>query len=95
VLTEILKRYLSPYKFQVFLSLFLLLAQAVANLYLPSLNAELINKGVAQGKIDYIIHIGWIMLLASTVVILVSILAGIFIRQNFNGIWQRFTCRYL
>ena len=73
MLTEILKRYLSPYKSQVFLSLFLLLAQAVANLYLPNLNAELINKGVAQGKIDYIIHIGWIMLLASTVVILVSI----------------------
>lgn len=73
MLTEILKRYLSPYKSQVFLSLVLLLAQAVANLYLPNLNAELINKGVAQGKIDYIIHIGWIMLLASTVVILVSI----------------------
>ena len=73
MLTEILKRYLSPYKSQVFLSLILLLAQAVANLYLPNLNAELINKGVAQGKIDYIIHIGWIMLLASTVVILVSI----------------------
>ena len=39
------------YKSQVFLSLILLLAQAVANLYLPNLNAELINKGVAQGKI--------------------------------------------
>ena len=42
-------------------------------LYLPNLNAELINKGVAQGKISYIIHVGWLMLLASTVVILVSI----------------------
>jgi ATP-binding cassette subfamily B protein len=57
----------------VWLSFLLLLIQAVANLYLPNLNAELINNGVAKGKIDYILHVGLVMLLASTVVIAVSI----------------------
>ncbi len=73
MLVRLLKRYLSPYKSLVWLSFFLLLIQAVANLYLPNLNAELINNGVAKGKIGYIVHIGWIMLFASTVVIAVSI----------------------
>ena len=73
MLVRLLKRYLSPYKSLVWLSFFLLLIQAVANLYLPNLNAELINNGVAKGKIGYIIHVGWIMLFASTVVIAVSI----------------------
>ena len=73
MLTQLLRQYLAPYKKLVWLSFFLLLAQAVANLYLPNLNAELINNGVAKGNINYIIHVGWIMLLASTIVIAVSI----------------------
>ena len=73
MLTQLLRQYLAPYKKLVWLSFSLLLAQAVANLYLPNLNAELINNGVAKGNINYIIHVGWIMLLASTIVIAVSI----------------------
>ena len=51
----------------------LLLIQAVANLYLPNLNAELINNGVAKGDISYIFKVGLIMLGATTLVIVVSI----------------------
>ena len=73
MLNSILKKYLAPYKGLVFLAFFLLLIQAVANLYLPNLNADLINNGVAKGDIGYILKIGLIMLGASTVVIAVSI----------------------
>ena len=34
----------------------LLLVQAIANLYLPELNADIINNGVAKGDTDYIIQ---------------------------------------
>jgi ATP-binding cassette subfamily B protein len=73
VLLKILKQYLKPYKALVLLAFSLLLVQAVANLYLPNLNAELINNGVAKGNIDYIFRIGFVMLGATTLVILVSI----------------------
>lgn len=73
MLGEILKKYLYPYKGIVILAFFLLLVQAVSNLYLPSLNADLINNGVAKGDISYIFNIGLIMLGATTIVILVSI----------------------
>lgn len=73
VLLEILKRYLQPYKSLTALAFGLLLIQAVANLYLPNLNAELINNGVAKGDISYIFKVGLIMLGATTLVIVVSI----------------------
>ena len=40
----------------------LLLVQAIANLYLPDLNADIINNGVAKGDTDYILRTGGVML---------------------------------
>lgn len=73
MLTEILKSYLRPYRRQVYLILLMLLIQAIANLYLPNLNADLINNGVAKGNIGYIWHIGGIMLASSALVLGASI----------------------
>jgi ATP-binding cassette subfamily B protein len=52
----------------------LLLVQSIANLYLPTLNADLINNGVAKGNISYIWKIGAIMLASSALVMASSIL---------------------
>jgi ATP-binding cassette subfamily B protein len=65
MLTLILKKYLHPYRRSVAIVAALLFAQAMANLYLPNLNADLINNGVAKGDIHYILHIGAIMLASS------------------------------
>lgn len=73
MLIGLLRRYLAPYKRSVLLSFLLLLGQAMATLYLPNLNADLINNGVAKGDVGYILHIGLIMLASSTIVIIVSI----------------------
>lgn len=73
MLTRLLKEYLRPYKRGVYTVLLLLLVQAIANLYLPSLNADLINNGVAKGNIGYIWKAGALMLGASLVVMLASI----------------------
>jgi ATP-binding cassette subfamily B protein len=40
----------------------LLLVQAIANLYLPTLNADIINNGVVKGDTGYIVQLGLVML---------------------------------
>ena len=73
MLTQILKKYLRPYKKQVYLILLMMLIQAIASLYLPNLNADLINNGVAKGNVGYIWHIGEIMLASSALVMGASV----------------------
>lgn len=73
MLISLLKDYLRPYRKSVVVVLFLLLIQAIANLYLPNLNADLINNGVAKGNVSYIWKIGGIMLGASALIMIASI----------------------
>jgi ATP-binding cassette subfamily B protein len=53
----------------------LLLVQAIANLYLPDLNADIINHGIATGDNDYIIRTGAFMLGVTLVLGVASVLA--------------------
>jgi len=76
LLTKILKQYLRPYRKSVAFIVLLLLVQAIASLYLPSLNADLINNGVTKGNIGYIWKTGAIMLAASALVMGASIWLG-------------------
>lgn len=78
MLTQILKKYLHPYRWSVAIVAALLFVQAIANLYLPNLNADLINNGVAKGDIHYILHIGLIMLASSSLVMGASILVAFY-----------------
>ena len=73
MLIQILKKYLHPYMSQVYVIILMLLIQAIASLYLPNLNADLINKGIAKGDIGYIWHVGQIMLGSSALVMGASI----------------------
>ncbi len=54
--------YLRPYAGQLILVIGLLLVQAIGNLYLPDLNGEIINNGIARGDNDYILRTGSLML---------------------------------
>lgn len=78
MLIDLLKNYLRPYGKGVVLVLVLLLIQSIANLYLPTLNADLINNGVAKGDISYIWKIGAIMLGASALIMVASIVLAYF-----------------
>ncbi|HEV7603397.1 MAG TPA: ABC transporter ATP-binding protein, partial [Candidatus Limnocylindrales bacterium] len=53
----------------------LLVVQALATLYLPALNGDIINNGVATGDTGYILSTGALMLAISGVVVVVSIIA--------------------
>ena len=53
----------------------LLVVQALATLYLPALNGDIINNGVAKGDTAYILSTGALMLGISFVVVVASIIA--------------------
>lgn len=76
LLTKLLKDFLRPYRVTVIGISLLLLVQSVASLYLPNLNADLINNGVTKGDIGYIWRIGFIMLGISVLVMIASIILG-------------------
>lgn len=59
----LLEKFLKPYWKHIVLAILLILVQAMSNLYLPSLNASIINNGVAKGDISYIIKTGGLMLI--------------------------------
>jgi len=73
----ILRYYLRPYAAQITLVMFLLLIQAIANLYLPALNADIINNGVAKGDVDYIIQTGGLMLVV-TFALMIAAIIGVY-----------------
>jgi ATP-binding cassette, subfamily B, multidrug efflux pump len=71
----LLRTYLRPYARELITVLGLLLIQAIGNLYLPTLNGDIINEGVAKGDNDYIVRTGGYMLLVTLALGVASILA--------------------
>ncbi|MEG3613847.1 ABC transporter ATP-binding protein [Isoptericola haloaureus] len=65
MLVTLVRRYLRPYLGAVVVLLVLQLAQTLATLYLPSLNADIVDQGVVQGDTGYILEVGGVMLLVS------------------------------
>jgi ATP-binding cassette, subfamily B, multidrug efflux pump len=61
-MTGLLRVHLRPYRAPLALVLTLLLAQAIGQLLLPSLNADVINNGVLEGDTGYILRTGSVML---------------------------------
>ncbi len=62
ILMKLLGRYLRPH-WQLLVGVVVFqLAQAILSLYLPTLNADIIDQGVAQGDTAYIMSTGGIML---------------------------------
>jgi ATP-binding cassette subfamily B protein len=75
---KLLRTYLRPYSRQVALVIALLTVQAIANLYLPNLNADIINDGVVKGDIGYIVRTGGLMLLVTLLLAVCSVIATFF-----------------
>lgn len=73
-----LLRFLTPYWKGIVLIIALLTVQAISNLYLPNLNADIINNGVAKGDIQYILRTGSIMLIVTLLLTGSSVLSMYF-----------------
>ncbi|MTD14563.1 ATP-binding cassette domain-containing protein [Nakamurella sp. YIM 132087] len=75
MLVRLLRTYLRPYAGALTVVIVLQLIGTIASLYLPSLNADIIDKGVALGDSGYIVSRGGLMLAVSLVQIVCSIAA--------------------
>ena len=78
MLGKILFRYLSRYWVLLVGVLVFQFASAMATLYLPSLNADIINEGVAKADTAYIWRTGLFMLAVSLGQIIASVIATLF-----------------
>jgi ATP-binding cassette subfamily B protein len=63
MLWKLLVRYLQPQRRLLIAVVVFQLAQSIASLYLPTLNADIIDLGVARGDTGYILRVGSLMLL--------------------------------
>lgn len=77
MLIRLLRKYLRPYTREVSIVVVLVLIQSIGNLYLPNLNADIINNGVAKGDINYIWRTGAVML-GITLVLGVLAIGGVY-----------------
>jgi ATP-binding cassette, subfamily B, multidrug efflux pump len=73
VLIRVLRDYLRPYRRPLALVVLLQLVQTLATLYLPTLNADIIDNGVITGNTGYILHTGGVMLAVALVQIVCAI----------------------
>ena len=95
-------RFLKQYTLQIIVIVLLIFTQVLANLYLPTLMADIIDKGIVQKDalqtisflgfsgaykgIDYIIRIGGIMLIISAGGVLCSVVAAFFSSRTAVGL---------
>src|SRR5260370_37167349 len=82
MLIRLLRTYIRPYIREVAIVVVLVLIQSIANLYLPNLNADIINNGVAKGDTDYIWRTGAVMLGLTLLLGLFAIVAVYFASQT-------------
>ena len=73
MLIRLMRSYLRPYRKPLALVLLLQLAQTLATLYLPTLNADIIDKGVILRNTHYILTTGGVMLAITLAQILCAV----------------------
>ncbi|MBO3102993.1 ABC transporter ATP-binding protein [Cellulomonas fengjieae] len=104
MLTTLLRDHLRPYRSAVVAVVVLQLVQTIATLYLPSLNAAIIDDGVAQGDTAEIMRIGAVMLAVTLVQVVAAVVAVYFgartamafgrdVRKRLFGHVQTFSAR--
>jgi ATP-binding cassette subfamily B protein len=78
MLWKLLVEYLAPQRWLLLAVVVFQLAQSIASLYLPTLNADIIDQGVAKGDTEYILRTGAVMLLVTLLQIACAIAAVYF-----------------
>ena len=78
MLIRLLRRFLGPYRRTLYLVLALTFVQVMCTLFLPTLNADIINNGVLKMDTAYIWRIGGVMLGVTLVQVMFAITAVYF-----------------
>ena len=85
MLLRLVRTYLRPYAAPLAAVVALQFVGTMAALYLPSLNADIIDRGVVTGDTGYIVRHGGLMLAVSLVQIVCSVIAVWFSARNAMG----------
>jgi ATP-binding cassette subfamily B multidrug efflux pump len=104
MLIRLLRAFLRPYKRTIALVVLLQFLQTLATLYLPTLNADIIDNGVIKGDTGYIMRVGGMMLGVTLAQIVCAIAAVYFgartamalgrdVRASIFGRVQQFSAR--
>ena len=72
---KILKK-LKPYRLSIVGVVFFVFLQAISELFLPTLMSNIVDTGVVQGDIGYILRIGGIMLLITLIAMFGSVIGS-------------------
>lgn len=75
MLIRLLRSYLAPYRAAIVLLLVLQTVQTIAVLFLPALNADIIDNGVITGDTDYIWRVGGVMLVVALIQVVFAVAA--------------------
>jgi ATP-binding cassette subfamily B multidrug efflux pump len=78
MLWKLLVEYLRPQRRLLIAVVVFQLAQSIASLYLPTLNADIIDEGVAKGDTGYILRVGGLMLFITLLQIVCAVVAVYF-----------------
>ena len=78
MLIRLLRRYLGPYRRTLYLVLALTFVQVMCTLFLPTLNADIINNGILKSDTAYIWRLGGAMLGITLVQVMFAIAAVYF-----------------
>ena len=76
---------MKPFQKQIYFVLALVLLQSLSELYLPTLMADIVDKGVVTGDTNYIWKIGGLMLLVAAVGMICSIVASFYSAKAASG----------
>ncbi|MEH6956183.1 ABC transporter ATP-binding protein [Neobacillus drentensis] len=80
-----LTKFLKPFQLAIYLVLGLVLLQSLSELYLPTLMADIVDKGVVTGDTNYIWRIGAFMLLVAAGGMICSIAASFYSAKAASG----------
>jgi ATP-binding cassette, subfamily B, multidrug efflux pump len=86
MLLRLIRQFALPYRWALWGVVALQLVSTIAALYLPTLNADIIDHGVAKGDTPYILQTGGWMLLVSLIQIVATIVAVYFSAQSAMGV---------
>ncbi|RDV12337.1 ABC transporter ATP-binding protein [Arthrobacter sp. RT-1] len=86
MLWKLLVEYLRPHRKLLAAVVVFQLAQSIASLYLPTLNADIIDEGVAKGNVGYILSLGGVMLGITLLQIVCAVIAVYFAAKAAMGV---------
>ncbi|MFD0046572.1 ABC transporter ATP-binding protein [Pseudarthrobacter scleromae] len=86
MLWKLLVEYLRPHRTLLLAVVIFQLAQSIASLYLPTLNADIIDEGVAKANIGYILSLGGVMLAITLLQIVCAVIAVYFAAKAAMGV---------